>query len=138
VGSKRPGSEETTRFMDNENTPGKEFYRRQLQFLQQMDLDGLVNNQYTEDAELIGFGFQWKGRQAIHDHFVNYMKMLGHIDLNSTDKWNETDDSIFFEATMTTNLGIAHVYDAFVFRDGKASHHFTGVSSVSPLPEQNQ
>jgi hypothetical protein len=124
--------------MDNENMPGKEFYRRQLHYLQTLDLQGLADNQYTEDAELIGFDGQWIGRQAIYDHFVSYMQVLGHIDLNSTDKWAETDDSIFFEATMTTNLGVARVYDAFVFRDGKASHHFTGLISVSPLPEQTQ
>ena len=91
--------------MDTENTPGKEFFQRQLHYLQTMDLEGLANNQYTEDAELVGFGFQWKGREAIYNHFVGYMKMLGHIDLNSTDKWSETDDSIFFEATMTTTPG---------------------------------
>jgi hypothetical protein len=124
--------------MDSENTPGKEFYRRQLQYLQDMDLEGLANNQYTEDAELIGFDGQWKGRQAIYDHFVSYMQVLGHIDLKSTDKWAEADDAIFFEATMATNLGIARVYDSFVFRDGKASHHFTGVISVSPLSAENQ
>ena len=122
--------------MDNENTPGQQFFARQLQFLQDLDIQGLVDNQYTADAELIGFGFQWKGREQIYNHFVNYMKTLGHIQLDSTDKWAETADSIFFEATMTTNLGVANVYDAFVFRDGKASHHFTGVKSVSPLPGQ--
>jgi hypothetical protein len=126
--------------MDSENTPGKQFYERQLQFLQNLDIEGLVNNQYAEDGELIGFGFHWKGRDQIYNHFVNYMKTLGHITLDSTDKWTETADAIFFEATMTTNLGTARVYDAFVFAsDGKASHHFTGILGlVAPPAQQNQ
>jgi len=117
---------------NNDDSAGQQFYRRQLEYLQNVDIRGLVDNQYAEDAEMVGFDFTAKGRQAIYDHFVNYMKVLGRIELNSTDKWAETDDSIFFEATMSTNLGVARVYDAFVLRDGKASHHFTGVISVSP------
>jgi hypothetical protein len=54
--------------------------------------------------------------------------MLGGIELKSTDKYTETDDTIFFEATVVTGaFGEAKVYDAFVLRDGKATHHFTGV-----------
>lgn len=117
-----------------EDTAGREFFKRQLAYIQAMDLEGLAANQYTEDAEMVGFDFTAKGRPAIVDHFVNYMKVLGQIELNSVEKWAETPDTVFFEATMTTNLGVAKVYDAFVLRDGKATHHFTGVISVSPAP----
>jgi hypothetical protein len=53
--------------------------------------------------------------------------MLGYIDIKSTDKFTETEDTIFFEATVETRLGVAQVYDAFVLKNGKATHHFTGM-----------
>jgi hypothetical protein len=62
-----------------------------------------------------------------------YLERLGTLKLKSTDKFTETDDSIFFEATIITQLGEARVYDVFMLRDGKATHHFTGLISVSPL-----
>jgi len=53
--------------------------------------------------------------------------MLGYIKLVSTDKFTETEDSIYFEATVETKLGVVRVYDVFLLNDGKATHHFTGL-----------
>jgi hypothetical protein len=50
--------------------------------------------------------------------------------LQSTDKFTETEDAIFFEATITSRLGKARVYDVFLLRDGKATHRFSGVISL--------
>ncbi len=47
-----------------------------------------------------------KGTDALKQHFRNYMAMLGYIKLVSTDKFRETDDTIFFEATVETKLGV--------------------------------
>jgi len=47
--------------------------------------------------------------------------------LESTDKYTETEDTIFLEATVSTDLGRTRVFDAFVLKSGKASYHFTGV-----------
>ncbi len=57
-------------------------------------------------------------RQALKEHFRNYLKMLGTLKVKSTDKFVETHDSIFLEATMTSDLGEARVYDAFVLKNG--------------------
>ena len=113
-------------------TPGKAFYERQLAYLEKNDVDGLIANQYTEDAQIISFDFQYKGREALHKHFINYMKQLGSIKLQSTDKFAETEDSIFFEATIRVTAGIAQVYDVFILRNGQATHHFTGLRSFAP------
>jgi hypothetical protein len=45
----------------------------------------------------------------------------------STDKFTESEDTLLFEATVTSNLGRVRVYDAFVLDEGKARYHFTGV-----------
>lgn len=112
-------------------TAGRAFYDRQIAALEAGDLDGVMR-QYAEDAVLVGFDVTVRGRAALRTHFANYLQHLGTLRLLSTDKFTETPDSIFFEATMRTDLGVARVYDVFILRDGQATHHFTGVLSVAP------
>jgi len=52
--------------------------------------------------------------------------MMGRLEVLSLDQFIETEDSVFFDATVRTALGQAIVYDAFVLRNGKATHNFTG------------
>ncbi len=106
---------------------GRAFYERQLDYLQRKDIDGLIEEQYTPDAVLISFDTVVSGREALKEHFRSYLEMLGHLTVKSTDKFVATDDSIFFEATVSTNLGEARVFDSWVLRDGKIRRHFTGV-----------
>jgi hypothetical protein len=113
-------------------TPGKAFYDRQVNFLAQQDIDGLIQSQYHPDAVLVTFDFSVRGRDALRELFKNYLGHLGKIKLLSTDKFAEIEDAIFFEATVETDIGEAVVYDVFTFRDGKAIRHFTGVKSVKP------
>jgi hypothetical protein len=115
-----------------EITAGKAFYDRQIAALEAQDMDALMA-QYHNDASLISFDFTIQGKEAIRTHMKIYLATLGTLRLQSTDKFTETEDSIFFEATITTSIGIAQVYDVFMLRDGKATHHFTGVISVRPL-----
>jgi hypothetical protein len=113
-------------------TIGKAFYNRQVAFLEAKDIPGLIATQYAEAAELIGFDFNVKGHQALIKHFENYLDHLGYIKLISTDKFTETPDAIFFEATVEVAGGVARVYDAFVLNNGKAAHHFTGLLGFTP------
>jgi len=112
-----------------ELTPGKAFYQRQITALEARDLDALLR-QYHSDASLIGFDFTVKGHAAIRIHLEGYLERLGELKLKSTDKFTETGDAIFLEATIISRLGEARVYDVFLLRDGKATHHFTGVLSL--------
>jgi len=114
------------------STPGKQFYDRQVRFLEAADVDGLIASQYHPDAIIVSFDFQHKGREALLTHFRNYLNHLGYIKLLSTDKFTETDDSIYFEATVEVAAGTARVYDVFMLRDGKATHHFTGTLGFTP------
>lgn len=116
----------------SDNTPGKDFYDRQVSFLQANDVAGLIASQYAPDAELVGYGVHVKGTQALLKHFTNYLAQLGSLKLISTEKFMETDDAIMFEASVQVAAGVAHVYDSFVLKDGKASHHFTGMLGFTP------
>ena len=108
-------------------TPGRALYERQIQFLVDKDIDGLIDTNYTSDAELISFQTVVKGRDALKTYFHGYIEMLGDIVVESTDKFAETEDAILFEATVRSRLGLARVYDAWVLRDGQITHHFAGV-----------
>lgn len=111
------------------NTPGQIFYERQIAVLEALDMDGIMQ-QYHPDATVLGFDVHVKGHPAIRKHFEGYLERLGTIKLKSTDNFAETEDGILFEATILTRLGEARVYDVFMLRDGKATHHFTGLISV--------
>ena len=106
---------------------GRIFYEEQLDYLAAKDVDGLVANHYNDDAVLISFDVTIRGREALREYFRTYLERLGTLTVTSTDKFTETEDSIFFEATVASNLGTVRVYDAFVLRDGKISYHFAGV-----------
>jgi ketosteroid isomerase-like protein len=115
-------------------TPGKAFYDRQVAYLEANDVDGLIANQYADDAIIVSFDFQHKGTEALRQHFINYLAHLGSIKLLSTDKFTETPDSIYFEATVKVAAGVARVYDVFMLKNGKATHHYTGTLGFTPNP----
>jgi len=102
------------------DTPGKDFYERQVNFLLNGDADGLVDAHYHDDAVMVTFDRTVRGHAALKAGFRAYLQAVGVEEVLSTDHFAETDDTIFFEATMRTKLGIAHVYDAMVLRDGKS------------------
>jgi len=106
---------------------GRQFYERQLAYLQGGDVDGLIDHHYHADAALVTFDVTVRGRAALKEYFRRYLRQLGHLEALSTDKFVETGDTIFLEATLRTALGVARVYDAFVLRDGKIAYHFAGV-----------
>lgn len=108
-------------------TPGRRFYDEQIAFLRQDSTDELIDQHYQPDAVLIAFAKVVQGQAALKEHFRAYLKMLGTVEVLSLDQFVETEDTIFFEATVRTAIGQVKVYDAFVLRDGKATHHFTGV-----------
>ncbi len=109
------------------DTPGKQFYQRQVECLIAGDADALVDENYHDDAVLTAFEFKVKGKEALRKHFRNYLRWVNIKRVVSTDKFAETGNTILFEATVESNHGVVHVYDAMVLRDGKIAYHFTGV-----------
>jgi hypothetical protein len=108
-------------------TPGHRFYDEQIALLRQDSTEELIDRHYHQDAVLVSFAKVVQGHAALKEHFRAYLEMLEKIEILSLDQFVETKDTIFFEATVRTVKGQAKVYDAFVLRDGKATHHFTGV-----------
>ena len=109
------------------DTPGKQFYERQVTYLLSKDVDKLVADQYHEDGMVVSHEFQVQGHEALRQHFREYLKWVDIQKVLSTDKFTETENTVFFEATVRSNFGIVHVFDVFVLDKGKIRYHFTGV-----------
>lgn len=106
---------------------GREFYDRQIQYLLDRDTDTMIDEHYNENATLVSHNAVVRGRDDLKQYFKGYVEMLGDLEVVSTDRFTETGDAIFFEATVNSALGQARVYDAFVMSDGRIDYHFTGV-----------
>jgi hypothetical protein len=114
-----------------ERGPGWAFYEAQIRYCETKDIAG-IRSHYTDEATLITFDRQIVGGDAIAEYFVGYLDGLRGLRLKSPDRFVETADTIFFEATISLDTGEARVYDAFVLRDGKAHRHFAGVLGFTP------
>ena len=64
------------------DTPGFKFYERHLNFFLTKDVNGLVKNDYNEDAVLISFDFTVKGHEALKEVFTE------HLDADSVDNFD--------------------------------------------------
>ena len=105
----------------------REFLDEQVELLQQKDVDALLDRHYHPDALLVTQQVAVCGHAALRDYFTQYVAALGDFVVNSVDLLSAADDAILFEATVTSTLSQARVYDAFVLQDGRATHHFAGV-----------
>jgi len=112
---------------------GQQFYDDQVRFCETGDIEG-IRSHYTDDATLISFDHQIHGGDAIAEYFRGYLARMAGLKVRSTDRFVETDDAVFFEATIDLDAGVARVYDAFVLHDGRATHHFTGLLGFTPKP----
>jgi hypothetical protein len=117
----------TTTKSGTSETPQRRFYDEQISLLKQGKIDELIDSHYHRDAALVSPTKVVYGAEALKEHFRAYITMLGKLEVLSLDAFAEAEDSLLFEATVRSSLGEAKVYDAFVFRDGRATHHFTGL-----------
>jgi hypothetical protein len=119
--------------MKNQNpAAGRQFYDEQIALFQAAKTDELIDRHYHDDAVLVSFAKVIRGRGALKEFFRAYRAGMGNIEVLSLDRFVETDGAILFEATLRTDRGEARVYDAFVLREGRATHHFAGEITANP------
>ena len=109
-----------------ETTPGRKFYEEHLAYINAKDFDGLIDHHYNDDATFTSFFGSLQGREALRDHFRNYLGSLGNLRVR-LDKLTETENTLLLETTVTTDAGTIRTYDAFVLRNGKIAFQFYGV-----------
>ena len=116
-----------------EQTPGRKFFDEHMEYIGKMDVDGLIDDQYTEDALLISpFDILdtppphvVRGREALKDFFRKYLSWQGEIAVESLYDFAETDDAISFQAIFTSHTGRWVVGDGWHMTDGKIDTHFS-------------
>jgi hypothetical protein len=110
---------------------GNKFLEAHLTSIAAGKIDEMVDRDYAENAVLITFfnGFQTpapltiKGREAIKKFFHEYLNLIGTINVKSLNL-TETEDTIFFQATFTCNLGLVTVGDAWTIQNSQIVYHF--------------
>jgi hypothetical protein len=108
------------------DTPMKRFYAEHVAYLDARDHEGLVWSHYCEDAMVLSTEYIVIGHKELLKHFAKYAGLMAHLNVVTTDKWIESENTFAFEATARTQWGLSRVHDAFVLRDGKIYRHFTG------------
>lgn len=110
----------------------KTFYDEQLSLLDKGDAEALVNAHYADDIVMIVNSGEApviaKGKNEVVNLFSYYLKNV-YRGFVSTEKFIETDDSIFFEATIDTADGPLRVYDVLVVENGKVKRHYSGTKA---------
>jgi hypothetical protein len=108
-------------------TAGRKFLDERIELLTTGKFAGLTD-QYNDDAVLVDFNGIVRGKDALREHFEQHLSVMGDVELQSVDKFVETDDAVFFEVTVKTGAwGVLTTYEGFVLRDGRADYHFTAV-----------
>jgi hypothetical protein len=111
-------------------TFGRTYIDRRIELLVAGKTDQMVDEGYEDDAVLVSFDGQFKGKAALKEYFGKHIPDLGGLKLKSVDKLTETKDAIFVQLTVTTGkYGDVTSYEAFVLRggEGKAEYHFTAL-----------
>jgi hypothetical protein len=116
----------TTRIKIAVDTPMRRFYEEHVAMLDARDFHGLVTTHYHPDGQVVSTDYQVHGHEELFKHFAKYMGLMAYLQVVSTDKWIEGEQTFAFEATSRTQWGLSKVHDAFFLRDGLIVRHFTG------------
>lgn len=97
-----------------------------MQLLAEGNIDELVNL-YSDDAYIARFLGLIQGKAAIRSYLVGYLSTFKSFKMLSTDQFQETDDSIMYEATVETARGVIQIYDVLWIKDAKIWRQFPGL-----------
>lgn len=120
-------------------TPGRQFFDEHMAYIGRNDIDGMIDNQYTQDAVLIS-PFDVldtppphivRGTKALKDFFRTYIDWQGSINVEQLYDFAETETSIFFQAIFTSKTGRWVVGDAWHMADGKIGTHYSFAHKIS-------
>jgi hypothetical protein len=113
-------------------SPGQKFFQEHMGYLMSGDLEGLLKNQYTEDAILITpFDIlDVPPPHIIHagpvmvDFFRKWLDYHGEMTIDSLYDFAELDDSISFQALITSQTGKWVLGEAWHLDGGKIDRHY--------------
>jgi hypothetical protein len=114
-------------------TAGRRFFDAHMAYLRANDLEGLLREQYTEDA-IMTSPFDILDRPPPHilhagpgmiAFLRRWLDYHGTLTVDALYDFCELDDSIFFQAIFSSRTGRWVVGDAWHMRDGKIDRHYS-------------
>jgi hypothetical protein len=115
-----------------EKTRGQKIFEEHMAFLTSRDLDGLLKNQYTADAILIS-PFDVLDVPPPHivpagpemiNFFAKWLDYHGKMNIDSLYDFAELEDSISFQALMTSETGKWVLGEAWHLAGDKIDRHY--------------
>ncbi len=110
--------------MARQSFSARRFFDERQSYLQDNELDGLLQAHYQPDATLLGPGYGVSGFVALRDKLAQEMAGLQFKQL---DNFTEAENSIFFEATYTFANREISKFEGWVLRDNKIAYNFVGL-----------
>lgn len=117
-------------------TPGKgrDFYREQLGFLGQNDIEGLLREHYHPEAVMVTFDGIRRGHAELRHYFQTTLASMGQITALTTQYFAETEDTIIFKASITdSKRGTVQADNALCLKDGLIHRHI----ALTILPQHD-
>ena len=104
---------------------GQEFLQQMSAYKSRQDWDGLLENLYHDDAEVISFDFILRGKEEIKKHYVEGGEVTGKVTGVSMDYFTESDDVVMYKGTISTEDRTIKSDEAFYLKDGKVLRQIT-------------
>src|SRR5512144_3350602 len=125
-------SDDTEKVLMAEKTRGQQFFDEHNSYLWAGDIEGLVKNGYTSDAILISSFdiLEVPPPHVVHagpdlvKFFARWLDYHGAVTVDSLYDFAELDDSISFQALMTTQTGKWVVGEAWHLAGDKIDRHY--------------
>lgn len=81
---------------------------------------------YHRDAQVLGFGVNLRGPDAIRDELSAPLRFLGQVRVLEGTSVAQAADCLLVELTIHSRLGRMRATHSFVVRQGLIEHHFIG------------
>jgi glyoxylase-like metal-dependent hydrolase (beta-lactamase superfamily II) len=103
---------------------GKDYYREQLLLMSSGRIDELVEKHYHHDAVMVTFDGIRRGHNELKKYFVDTLAVMKKITGMSTEYFAETEDSVIFRATITSEgRGTVNAVNGLYLSNGKIYRH---------------
>ena len=113
-------------FTPPDTTVTHAFHDWYLGFHSRGDADGLADDFFTDDAQLVTARVDVSGREAIRSMFRDLFAKEAEFTPLSVENITSDEDYVWFEATVTSTLGKRRVYDVMLVRNGKVYLQLVG------------
>jgi len=127
---------------DAPSSPGQKIFQEHMGFLMSRNLQGLLENQYAPDAVLISPFDVVPGKSPPHiikagpemiDFFTKWLDYHGQMNLDSLYDFAELDDTVFFQAIITSQKGKWVLGEAWHMNgSGKIDRHYGFAHQIDP------